>query len=233
MALRVDAPLGSSPLTVAVVRVLEGIDGVTAVLIGPPLFADRVPDWSCCLEHGQLKLMMPIEHGFRVFLISCRQRVRGADTSVEKISTEILRKLHRTNLPAEVAADDTSSRWPHHPPTRSKVPLPPQSPEVDRPIVGQPPTSMPPILLAPAMTPVPMIAWSLDGIVADVRAMADEDGRITGLLPLLRSQLGGTKDEIRGVINGLLAAGLIRCVLGPESVTAPYEKYEVIKPAEQ
>jgi len=205
--LDVEMPLGSSPMVDAVIRVLENIDSLSLVKVGPPLYEQPVPNW-CCKDAGDyLALQIPISNGYRIFLIEHYTGRAETGNSTHQLIQQILRQLKTTNLPFEVAEEDKSRRKPASPQSKQPTAQPTKK--------TTPSSSLPPtVTFSPkpirTVASVPTVQ-SPATVLNNIRELAGEDGFVIGLIPKLHNMLGGDKVTLELTVEQLLTEGKLEC----------------------
>lgn len=225
MPLNVEIPLGTSPLCEAVIKILEQVDGLETVRVGPPVYHPERVKLTCTRFSDGLKLMLPINGGYRVFLLSYYYGFTTTGTMPSQLCDTIVQQLRQQKLPLETVVD----AMPHHR-ARRIPPHPSQeiSPTVTTPVF--------PIVTPPRSAPVPPMlrrspaaeAPTCNRILTEARGWADQDGIIEGLLPRLLGSFGHDHaDLIKVLVGDLLNTHQLE-YLGPDAVTEPYQKYRIM-----
>lgn len=236
MSLNVESPLGSSPLCEAVIKVLEQIEGLDAVRIGPPVYEPTKIVLECHQHHDDLKLTIPLKNGFRIFLIS---HFQGSDEAGQ-LCALMVRALRHTALPTEVAENDRGER-PIQRLRNSKSPAT-ASPTGRTWTRNVPATRS--VRVKPAEIMVPeLLAMDLDGpgppvvdapptsakILAEAGHWADPDGYVEGLISRLINAFGQNNAPlIKTLVFDLQNQGQLEFI-GPTAVTEPYQKHRIRK----
>ncbi len=224
MPVSVYAPLGSSPLAAAVVRILTTLDALDKVTIGPAVFHDERITLTCAPEGKLIKLVVPITNGCRVFLIEYGLGAQTVLQSPADVAAIILERLRNIKLPPDRALVEPSRRRYSRPSPLITSRLRKLSARPTFPGVAPTAVSQPTPPTAPPITPATLTAAT---VLECARTLADQDGCVEGLVPKLVAHLGGNLESMKTVVNELITSGQLE-FKGPAAVIERYQWYQLI-----